>query len=212
MTHKLNNLLAVIQGFSSLVLMQEDLDEMSKENVQQMKEAAGTASELGERILPAAGCSRVDLAEVVLEDSVPLLATRLRARVEGANLPFHLHVSENLPPIVADSDRLRVILDELVNNAVEAAGSRGEVTLEIAHGQAYDGLANRVTFQVRNTESEIPEDKLREVFKPFYTTKDTSHMGIGLTTASVLAGHMGMDLGVKSEGRVTTFQVTAKTA
>ena len=213
LTHKLNNLLAVIQGFSSLVLMQEGLDEMSKENLQHMKEAAGTASSLGERILPAGGCSRVDVGEVILKDAVPLLVTRLRAQVERANIPFYTHLGQDLPVISADQDKLRIILDELVKNTVDAAGPRGDVTLDIfPPGQVPGSASNRVDFFVRNTGSEIPQDKLFEVFKPFYTTKNGTHLGIGLTTANVLAGQMGMDLGVQSEGGTTTFWLSANLA
>lgn len=208
LTHKMNNLLAVIQGFSSLVLMQEELDEISRENLQQIKEAAGSASGLGERVLPAGGCARVDLNEVPLKDAVPLLLTRLRNRVESADIPFHWHFSRDLPVIIADQDQLRIILDELVKNAIEAAGPSGEVTLEIASS---DG-GERVNFFVRNTGSEMAGDQLLTAFKAFYSTKDSSHMGLGLTTAHVLAGHMGMDLGVKSENGETTFWLRAKAA
>lgn len=206
LTHKLNNLLAVIQGFSSLVLMQDDLDEMSKENLQHMKDAAGNASDLGERVLPAGGCSRIDLVEVALSDSVPLLLTRVRGQVEGAQLPLHTSLDQNLPSIMADPDKLRLIVDELVKNAIEAAGSRGEVTVEVL---VPGGSSGRVDFFVRNTGSEIPESKIADVFEPFYTTKDSTHMGIGLTTAAVLAGRMGMDLGVQSGDDMTSFWLRA---
>ena len=213
LTHKMNNLLAVIQGFSSLVLMQDDLDEMSRENLKHMKDAATSASELGERILPAGGCSRIDLAEVALSEAVPMLLTRLRSRVEGANIPFHTHVDPGLPSIVADQDRLRMILDELIKNAVEAAGPRGDVTLEIvAPGRAPGGSPDKMDFFVRNTGSMIPEENLSEVFLPFYSTKDSTHTGVGLTTAAVLPGHMGMDLGVMSSDDTTSFWLRAKVA
>lgn len=206
MTHKLNNLLAVIQGFSSLVLMQEGLDEMSTENVHQMKEAAGSASDLGERILPAAGCSRVELAELELRKASPILINRLRSRVESANLACDVTLGESLPTIIADQDRLRLILDELVANAVEAAGPHGEVRLAIENR---DG---RVSFRVTNTGPEIAPENLREIFKPFYTTKDNTRLGIGLTTAHVLAGNMKMDLGVRSGNGETCFELSADAA
>ena len=44
LTHKLNNLLAVIQGFSSLVLMNDDLDPGVMENVQHIREASVNVS------------------------------------------------------------------------------------------------------------------------------------------------------------------------
>ncbi len=213
LTHKLNNLLAVIQGFSSLILMQEGLDEMSKENLQHMKEAGTTASSLGERVLPAGGCARVDVGEVDLGEAIPHLVTRLRESVEGANLPFNTNVADGLPAVLADQGKLREILDELVSNAIDAAAPRGDVTLDVLPpGQVPGSDAQCVDIFVRNTGSEIPQEKLLEIFKPFYTTKDSTHWGIGLTTAYVLAGNMNMDLGVKSEKNTTTFWLSVPVA
>ncbi len=213
LTHKMNNLLAVIQGFSSLVLMQDGLDEMSTENLQHMKDAATSASDLGERIMPAGGCSRVDLADVALVDALPMLVTRLRTQVEKAEIPFQTNLSQNLPVVRADQDRLRTILDELVKNAVEAAGPRGEVGLDVlAPGTVPGSSQHAVDFFVRNTGEDIPDEMLLEVFKPFHTTKDNSHLGIGLTTAYVLAGRMDMSIGVKSGGGMTTFWLAVPVA
>ena len=63
-THKLNNILAVIHGFSSLLLMNESRDASEAENLEQMKSAAKRASILGEQILAAGGCSQVTVTEV----------------------------------------------------------------------------------------------------------------------------------------------------
>ncbi len=213
LTHKLNNLLAVIQGFSSLVLMQEELDDMSKENLRHMKEAATTASDLGERVLPAGGCSRIDLTEANLEEAVPMLMNRLKSRVQAEGLDFHARVDPNLPHVIADTDRLRVIMDELVKNALEASGPQDPVIVEVVGpGKAPDRNPKWVSFFVLDRGEAIPENRLRTMFEPFYTTKDSSHMGIGLTTAAVLAGHMGMELGVKSDVEDTSFWLRMKVA
>lgn len=213
LTHKLNNLLAVIQGFSSLVLMQEGLDEMSKENLKHMKDAAGTASDLGEQILPAGGCSRVDVGEIKLADFVPLLINRLRSQVEKESIPFEANVGPDLPAVLSDQGKLRTILDCLVTNAVEAVGSRGDIAVDVlAPGQVPGSKSNCVDIFVRNTGSEIPQEKLLQIFEPFYTTKDSTHLGIGLSTAYVLAGQLDMDLGVQSEDGTTTFWLRVKVA
>ncbi|MDA7526165.1 HAMP domain-containing histidine kinase [Verrucomicrobiales bacterium] len=213
LTHKLNNLLAVIQGFSSLVLMQDGLDEMSQENLKHMKDAAGSASDLGEQILPAGGCSRVDLAELKLAEFVPMLINRLRSQAEKSSIPFESNVGQDLPVILTDQGKLRMILDRLVTNAVEAVGTRGDIAVDVlAPGQVPGSKSDCVDVFVRNTGSEIPEEKLLEIFQPFYTTKDSTHLGIGLSTAYVLAGQLDMDLGVRSVEGTTTFWLRLKVA
>ena len=63
-----------------------------------------------------------------------------------------------------------------------------------------------------NTGSEIPVDQMANVFKPFFTTKESEHFGIGLSIAGVLAGQMGMRLGVQSANNTTTFWLSCPAA
>ena len=121
MTHKLNNLLAVIQGFSSLIMMDDGLDESIAENLGHMKEAAQNASGLSERVLPAGGCIRVGIQDLKLNEFLPMVEDSLRAPCKGLGVPFHLNVGQNLPTVQADPGRLKEVIMELLRNAAEAA-------------------------------------------------------------------------------------------
>lgn len=212
MTHKLNNLLAVIQGFSSLIMMEEDLDESITENLTHMKDAAISASALSERVLPAGGCSTITLQTIRLNDFLPMVENSLSEPCRKLNVPFHLNAAKEIPAISADSGRLKEVIMELLQNAAEAAAQNGgEVALDFLNpGQA--STNGNVDIFVRNTGSQIAPEKLEDVFKPFYSTKESSHLGVGLTTAAMLANQMGMRLGVNSENNVTTFWVSVPTA
>lgn len=213
MTHKLNNMLAVIQGFSSLIMMNDGLDEGIRENLDHMKEAAQSASGLSERILSAGGCARINLQDVRLGDLLPMIDNSLREPFSRLGVPFALNVAPNVPAIVADASRLKEVLIELLKNAAEAAAqSGGEASLDVlAPGEVTPG-SDKVDIFVRNTGAPIPPEKLKSVFAPFTTTKDSSHYGIGLTSAAVLSGMMNMDLGVRSRDNVTTFWLQAPVA
>jgi len=212
MTHKLNNLLAVIQGFSSLIMMNDDLEEGIAENLTHMKDAAISASALSERVLPAGGCSTTTLQPLKLNDFLHMVSDGLREPCKKLDVPFHLNAAADIPAVSADSGRLKEIMMELLQNAAEAAGpNKGEVALDILPpGKASTNGA--VDIFVRNTGSQIPEEKLEEIFKPFHSTKESSHLGVGLTTAAMLANQMGMRLGVNSENNITTFWLSVPTA
>jgi signal transduction histidine kinase len=207
MTHKLNNLLAVIQGFSSLILMDEGLDETLTENLGHMKEASINASGLSERILPAGGCSHITIQDLRLSDFLPMVEDSLKEPFEKAGIQANIKCPADVPAVKADPGRLKDILMELLTNAAEAAvEGGGQASFEIYKPGTFSSIEqNRVDILVRNSGSTIPENKIAGIWEPFHSTKTSKHFGVGLSIAAVLAGQMNMKLGVHSADDTTTF-------
>ncbi|MES2709256.1 MAG: HAMP domain-containing sensor histidine kinase [Verrucomicrobiota bacterium] len=209
LVHKQNNFLAVIQGFSSLIRMDEDLDATTKENLDHMKEAAQGAAVLAERILAAGGCVRITPQSVQLKDYLVLMDATLRAPFLKLGVPFQINIAPRLPAVLVDSGRFKEIICDLLLNAAEAVAASGEpgaAALDILPpGQIPESRPGCVDILVRNTGTPIPPAKLKEVFKPFASTRDSKHFGIGLVVAAVMASQMGATLGAKSDWEATTF-------
>jgi signal transduction histidine kinase len=215
LVHKTNNMLGVIQGFSSLILMEDDLESGIKENVEQMRDSSINSSELNKIILIAGGCSRVSTEPMGLVPALPYIEQNARAicSAQGVNITFTAR--PDLPTINADSSRLNDIIAELTKNAAEAAAdvAGGEVAIDVLPpGEVSPAEERRVDLFVRNTGNDIPADKIAKSFEAFHTTKDNSHYGIGLTTASVLAGQMDMRLGLRSAEGTTTVWLSIPVA
>lgn len=215
LVHKQNNFLAVIQGFSSLILMDGDLDPVTKENLDHMKEAAQGAAVLAERILAAGGCVRITPQAVQLKDYLHLMDAALRAPFEKLGVPFQINIAPQLPAVLVDSGRFREILTDLLLNAAEAvaaSGQPGVAALDVLPpGQIPESRPGCVDILVRNTGPVIPVAKLRDVFKPFNSTRDNKHFGIGLVVAAVTASQMRATLGTKSTPEATTFWLSVPT-
>ena len=212
LAHKNNNVLAVVQGFSSLILMNEDLDSGTQESVQQMRDSATHSSTLSERILTAGGCARISSQSLNLNEFLPLMDGNLRGLCDAKGTGFTINISPGAQPIIADTSRLKEVLVELVKNAAEASGEdpAGHVQLDVmGPGEWTPRDESRVDMVLRNNGPSIAEEKLPEVYKPFYTSKGSEHFGIGLTTAGVLAGQMKMRLGIASEDNLTTVWLSA---
>lgn len=216
LVHKQNNFLAVIQGFSSLVLMEDGLDGTARGNLEHMKEAAQGAAVLAERILAASGCVRLALQSVQLQDALRAMESSLQAPCAKLQVPFQVHLSPDLPPVRIDSGRFKEVLVHLLWNAAEAvaeSGLPGVVALDaLPPGLVPESRPGCADVFVRNTGAMIPPAKLAQVFKPFASTKDSKHSGIGLTVASVLASQMGATLGVRSTAEATTFWLSVPLA
>lgn len=213
-THKLNNLLAIIQGFSSLILMNDDLDPGSKENMQHIKEASMTVSSLSERIRVAGGCAKITPQSLNLADYLAAVDGSLREPFAKAGVPFDMEIAPGLPSVEVDPSKLKDLLLEILKNAAEAAQKGGgRALLQVSGpGIVTPVQEGRVDILVTNTGSTIPPEKMQEIFKPFVSSRSSHHLGLGLTIAAMLAQQMNVRLGVNSQEGVVTFWLSVPMA
>jgi len=94
------------------------------------------------------------------------------------------------------------ILD-IVQNALEAGATLVELTIE------EDLTADRLTITVRDNGRGMAEAQLARIFDPFYTTRNTRHVGLGLPLFKAAAERCNGDLIVTSRlGKGTVIQAT----
>lgn len=108
-----------------------------------------------------------------------------------------------LPKVVGREQRLRGMLNQLVDNAIDAVSERGRKVreLSITTAQADDDL---IAIVIDDTGPGIGEDERYKVFQPFYTTKGVKgkRAGMGLTMVQDVVGeHSGsIIIGVSPSG------------
>jgi two-component system, NtrC family, sensor histidine kinase HydH len=131
-------------------------------------------------------------------------AERLRALVATVAEQRQITVTvsgEGEPTALVDPDHLTQILMNLALNAIQATPAGGEVVI------AFRRRAERLLLEVRDTGEGIPQEALREVFEPFYTTKPAG-TGLGLSISRQLTELNGGSLGLESApGRGTIARV-----
>jgi PAS domain S-box-containing protein len=88
--------------------------------------------------------------------------------------------------ILADSDKLKQVLINLVTNAYEAVSTGEIITVQIQASEA-----DHVCIQIHNSGAPIPADVLPKLTKPFFTTKP-SGTGLGLAIVKrIVEAHNG---------------------
>ncbi len=100
---------------------------------------------------------------------------------------------------LADADDLRVILDNLVDNAFKYGGDDPVVRIEVSTA------GGSIFIDVTDRGIGLPPDEAEAVFEPFYRTVSgkspvTHGTGLGLSIARTLARRMGGDVKAHSEG------------
>jgi len=133
----------------------------------------------------------------VLKDTVQLLSSKL----EEASVAVAWELSPDMPRIAADEDRLKQVLLNLCNNAIQAMPRGGRLTLRSLT------TPDRVILEVADTGDGIPAERLPRIFTPFFTTK--SHgSGLGLAICEKLVrDHGGTIRAESAAGQGTTFRV-----
>jgi PAS domain S-box-containing protein len=99
--------------------------------------------------------------------------------------------------VVGDAELLKVVLQNLLLNALHAMGGRGEVAVVIERN---GGI---VHLDVVDSGSGIPAAAVPRLFTPFFTTK-ASGTGLGLATARRIARAHGGDIDVVETGPMGT--------
>jgi two-component system NtrC family sensor kinase len=134
--------------------------------------------------------------QAALEDAVGFV----EKATEASGTRFVRNYQLDVPMIRTSLSQMQQVFLNLINNAVDALGGQGEVVLTIR--RSGDGVA----VAIADNGPGIPEEQLRHVFEPFYTTKAGHHAGLGLAICREAMQNLGGDIEVASRaGEGTTF-------
>ncbi len=212
-THKLNNLLGIIQGFSSLALMDDGVSKATTEGLEHIQEAAADVIKLGERVRSAGGCAKPQLQALDLGNYFRLMQAALAAPFAKVNVPFEIELETDLPPVLVDPTRFREVLLEVLTNAADAARAHGGgVVLKVTEVSAETvPTQRRVELLVCNAGLALPGGPLEKIFDPFQSGK-AGHVGLGLTIAAMLCLQMNLEIGLASEAGTTQVRLRCPAA
>lgn len=222
MSHELRTPLNGILGLTDALRIAAT----DKEQAEQL----GLISESGQTLLHLLNdildLSKVEAGSVVLEtqafrleEHVRRAARMWRSFAQSRGLEFRLILPDTpLPPIVADANRLRQILNNFLNNSFKFTET-GHVSLSVDCAQA-EGGSYLVRFEIEDTGVGIAPELHEAVFARFTqadasTTRQFGGSGLGLAICREFAELMGGAVGVKSEvdkGSCFWFTIKAEAA
>ena len=102
-------------------------------------------------------------------------------------------------PVNLDRSKFIRVFNNLFKNAIEAMPNGGKITFEATEKQ------DNIIFEITDTGSGIPEDKLKNIFRPFHSSK-AKGMGLGLTFCKNTVESHGGNISVESKlGEGTKF-------
>jgi len=132
----------------------------------------------------------------------------LNSQLDKASIRLTVEEADDLW-VNADSQQLKQVLINLVQNAAESIGRRGTITLRaLADRMTLSGVARQVIcLEVADSGKGIPPDVQQRLFDPFFTTKEGG-TGLGLPIAARIVEKHGGELRYQTQlNRGTTFRV-----
>ena len=110
------------------------------------------------------------------------------------NITIDENLDDSLPDVIGNYQQIKQVLVNLFINAAEAMAQQDKGTITITAR----ATVNTIIIWIADTGSGIPENKLNDIWQPFYTTKGT---GLGLSTSlDIIENHHGQ---IKAENQPT---------
>jgi signal transduction histidine kinase len=153
-----------------------------------------------------AGRLPVEVKTIELHDLLEEIRDETREVREQSGLHFVWNVDPKLPPMQTDSGKLKVVIKNLLGNAIRFT-AKGSVTID-AHA-----CRGGVEICIADTGVGIPQDALALIFEPFrqvdsHALQQRGGTGLGLYIVKRLLELLGGEVTVESEeGRGSTFRV-----
>ena len=133
-----------------------------------------------------------------LADTLAMLESKARSK----SALVQLETAADLPHVHGFGSELNQVWEKLVDNALDAIGDRGHVTITAS------SRSDSVLVRVADDGPGIPEEIRSRVFEPFFTTKPVGKgTGLGLDIARRIVERHSGDIGFTTQPGRTVFRV-----
>jgi signal transduction histidine kinase len=212
-THEFRTPLTLMHGWLDLLLTGQ-FGSLSGQQRDSLSVVRGSAVRLGRLIANILAFVESDRGQgirermpVSLEDLLRRAAGDLAPECEERGVRLRLELAGELPTILADGDRLRLVFFNLLENAVKFNEPGGQVVVEAKE----DGSSVEVA--ITNTLGDLPVEGPTRLLQPFTqgdmsATRSVGGLGLGLALArSILEAHGGQITLRSGRGQGTTVRV-----
>jgi len=199
--HEINNPLQIIgdqAGWLDELLNEEDLSQMKNTDeyrtaFAKIKAQVKRASTITHRLLGFSRSTDGLKSAININTLVEETVSFLEKEAANHRIAIRRNPDPALPEITTDSTQLQQVFLNILNNAFDAIGNDGAVTISTSLSD------KQLAVEFADSGPGLPEEVLKKVFEPFFTTKKAGNgTGIGLAISYNIVERLGGTIEVRN--------------
>ncbi|HRE75732.1 MAG TPA: HAMP domain-containing sensor histidine kinase [Flavobacteriales bacterium] len=205
--HEINTPLGSILGFSEL-LMNMDLPEEAKRDLQRIHHAALHSREIVKRMMMLSGDYPLQIVPNNIGECINWSVEMLGPQAAAKGVQISVTLDKEIDVFSFDRIQMIQVLLNLISNAVNALHEGGNVYVETRKEH------DNIVLIVRDNGPGILPELREKIFTPFFTTgKIGQSAGLGLAVVQSIIRNHGGEITMRSHtGKGTEFCITLPTA
>lgn len=213
-SHQLRSPLSNLRWIIEL-LNSGKVDSVSEKQLEYFKILKENSDRMRELISDLLIISRIETAKFPLKKKEFSLVELIKELIKGlgpfakaSNVEVKFEPKAGLPKIFADPSQIRLVIENLLDNAIRYIKEKGKVEIKL---KRKDG---NLYFEIEDAGVGIPKEDQKYIFQKFFRSENvmryqTQGSGLGLYIAKSIIEKSGGKIGFKSEeGKGSTFWFT----
>ncbi|MCG2721475.1 MAG: ATP-binding protein [Thermodesulfovibrionales bacterium] len=194
--HEINNPLAVILGFTDILLEKVQPDSDEYDILKTIEKQGLNAKRVVENLLSFARHKEQNQEPININEVIESVLNVMGNTLVVNKISVKRQYEENLPAIIGDTGELQQVFFNIINNAIYAMQGGGILTITTK------SLNEKVEIKIADTGCGIKKEHRKRIFDPLFTTKEVGKgTGLGLSVSYGI---------VKKHGGSITFDTKTK--
>lgn len=211
-SHDLRNPVNAVKMLTGVMLSRDRVDHLSEDMIEYATIIRQAAEQMDSLIRDLLDVTRVEAGRLSVDphpaETEELLSDALRTLApvaEAKGIRLKLSAPDDLPPVNADTDRVRQAISNLVGNAIKFSTAGREVVVHAAPSE------KEVVFSVADKGRGMTPQELANAFDRFWQSSRTDRQGAGLglaITKGIVEAHGGRIWATSVPNDGSTFHFT----
>jgi two-component system sensor histidine kinase HydH len=192
--HEIRNPLGSIKGAAQYLKSEASTEEQQKlfdVIIEEVNRLNAVVSQFLDYARPYSLKLKSQNINIIMQKAISVISANRLAE----NITIVRELGENIPDVEIDEQQIIQVILNIALNAIESMPQGGRLIFRTSKIETSTGEAAGIT--IRDTGSGISQKEIRNIFKPFFTTKERG-AGLGLAICQRIIKEHGGNIAVKS--------------